>query len=382
MLQKIIIENFGPIKDKIEFSMIKGKTEQYSENIIQDTNILKTAYIYGSNNSGKSRMLESLKLLIDITHLGKELFYGSERTIYLPNYSSEKKTAENSISKLEYNFIILEKEYKYLLELNFIEKKILKEQFFVDEKEIFSRIDNLIQEKSQLEKDIFAISYFATQSGKYEDVNIFYNYLKNIIFIDQQREFYLGIKNKSRNIEKIEFLENNIKKINDLMPSFGFDFTLNVSEEEIINKGKYITVNKNDIVAPLTLFESFGTNVFIDLLLTIESQEDKTGIIVIDEIERGIHYGLVAKFIKYINEKYPKKQLILATHMTDLLECELQIRKDQVYITEIENYVFSIERTFNKRAIRETMNFQKVLKSGAVGGLPNFRDNKSPEKSW
>lgn len=383
MLKKIIIENFGPIKDRIEFSMIKGKTEQYPENIVEDSNVIKTAYIYGSNNSGKSRMLESLKLLIDITQVGKELFYGSEGTKYLPNLSGGKRAEKNFISKLEYEFVILKKEYRYLLELNFREQKIIKEHLIVDKKIIFTRTEKLIkEEKIEIEKDIFGISYLSTQSGKYEEVNVFYNYLKNVIFIDQQRESYLGVKNKSRSLEKIEFLKKNIKRINTLMPTFGFDFKLNVREEEnVMDKGTYITVEKNKMSAPLALLESFGTNMFIDLLLTIESQKDKSGLIVIDEIERGIHYGLVAKFIKHINEKYPQKQMILATHMTDLLESELQIRKDQVYITEMEDFVFSIERTFNIRAIRETMNFQKVLKSGAVGGLPNFSETNSLLKS-
>ena len=111
------------------------------------------------------------------------------------------------------------------------------------------------------------------------------------------------------------------------------------------------------------------------MLLEIE-KNTKSELIVIDEIERGVHFALVASFINYINTKYPEKQLILPTHMTDLLDSELNIRKDQIYIVENNSEKgYTLERRFSKKVIRETMNFQKILKSRSVGGVPDIKVN-------
>ena len=182
-------------------------------------------------------------------------------------------------------------------------------------------------------------------------------------------------------MEKINFLENNLEKINLIIKDFGFNFDIVIIKgiDQVGRETKTIGVNKSfnnkHFQAPIFFLESFGTNVFIDLLLEIE-KNDKSELIVIDEIERGVHFALVASFINYINTIYPKKQLILPTHMTDLLDSELHVRKDQIYIVENSSEKgYVLERRFSKKVIRETMNFQKILKSKSVGGVPNIKIN-------
>ena len=64
--------------------------------------------------------------------------------------------------------------------------------------------------------------------------------------------------------------------------------------------------------------------------------------------------------------------------MTDLLDSELQVRKDQIYIVENSSEKgYILERRFSKKMIRETMNFQKILKSKSVGGVPDIKVNYS-----
>ena len=111
------------------------------------------------------------------------------------------------------------------------------------------------------------------------------------------------------------------------------------------------------------------------------AKSDKSFLMIIDEIERGVHPLLVANFIKYMNKYFPNVQLILPTHMTDLLSIDLNLRKDQIYITDITNGKFSIKRAFNKKHIRENMNFQKILKSNAVGGNPEINIDFEKEES-
>lgn len=376
MLRKIKINNFGPIEKEIVFSMEKGKTTQFDENVIENTDLLKTMYIYGANNSGKSKMVETIKLLKDILELGKELF---NKKNYLPFIFCDKFNS----TKIEYNFFIKNKEYIYSLEIDFINKKIIKEMLKIDEEVIFERSEEIVslnQKEIKIDPNIFFLMYYYSQIGEKEEVNFLIEYINGIIYIEQQRGSDTIIKAQSfTNLEKITFLENNLEKINLVIKNFGFDFDIVIIKgvDQVGRETKKIgidrTFNNKHFQAPIFFFESFGTNVFIDLLLEIEKNSNSE-LIVIDEIERGIHFALVASFINYINTKYPKKQLILPTHMTDLLDSELHIRKDQVYIVENSNEKgYVLERRFSKRMIRETMNFQKILKSKSVGGVPDIK---------
>ncbi|WP_300356541.1 AAA family ATPase [Fusobacterium sp.] len=378
MLRSIKINNFGPIEKEIIFSMEKGKTTQFEENIIKNTNLLKTMYIYGANNSGKSKLVETLRFLKDIFEFGKEIF---NQKNYFPFIFNN----ENDSTKLEYNFFIKNKEYIYTLEINFISKKIIKEILKIDEEIIFKRNEEtaFVNEREiKVDPNIFFLMYYYSQIGDKEEVNFLVEYINGIIYIEQQRGSDSIIKAQSfTNLEKINFLENNLEKINLIIKDFGFNFDMVVIKgiDQVGRETKTIGVNKifNDkhFQAPIYFLESFGTNVFVDLLLEIE-KNDKSELIVIDEIERGVHFALVASFINYINTMYPKKQLILPTHMTDLLDSELHVRKDQIYIVENSSEKgYVLERRFSKKAIRETMNFQKILKSKSVGGVPNIKIN-------
>ena len=378
MLRSIIINNFGPIEKEIIFSMEKGKTTQFEENMIKNTNLLKTMYIYGANNSGKSKLIETIKILKDIIELGKEIF---GRTNYLPFVFNDI----NIPTKLEYNFFIKNKEYVYILEINFISKKIVKEILKIDEQIIFRRNEGTVfldEKKIKIDPNIFFLMYYYSQIGENKEVNFLVEYINKIIYIEQQRGSDSIIKSQSiTNLEKINFLEENLEKINTVMKEFGFNFEILImkGKDQIGRENKVIGIDKafnnKHFQAPISFFESFGTNVFIDLLLEIE-KNTKSELIVIDEIERGVHFALVASFINYINTQYPEKQLILPTHMTDLLDSELNIRKDQIYIVENNSEKgYTLERRFSKKVIRETMNFQKILKSRSVGGVPDIKVN-------
>lgn len=376
MLRSIKINNFGPIEKEIIFSMEKGKTTQFEENIIENTNLLKTMYIYGANNSGKSKLVETIRFLKDILEFGKEIF---NRKDYFPFIFSN----DNDSTKLEYNFFIKNKEYIYTLEINFISKKIIKEILRINEEIIFKRNEEtaFVNEREiKIDPNIFFLMYYYSQIGDKEEVNFLVEYINGIIYIEQQRGSDSIIKAQSfTNLEKINFLENNLEKINLIIKDFGFNFDIVIIRgiDQVGRETKTIGVNKTfnnkHFQAPIFFLESFGTNVFIDLLLEIE-KNDKSELIVIDEIERGVHFALVASFINYINTIYPKKQLILPTNMTDLLDSELHLRKDQIYIVENSSEKgYILERRFSKKVIRETMNFQKILKSKSVGGVPDIK---------
>ena len=383
MLKYVEVENFGAIGEKVIFSMEKKKSEQFPQNIIKETNILKTIYIYGANNSGKTQFIKVFSLLKDITE-GR-----GYSNIYNPNLWANNGKLIIEPTRLNYIFEFDKMRYEYYLEINFVDssensgEKIVKEILTVDNKIIFDRsLEKVKVEKRvlEVEKDIFYLTSHYNKVGDIEEISKLYKYFQNIIFIDQQRESKLLIEDKL-----INYIEKNITEFNKNFKNFGFELNLKVEEKNNgISTYKEVRVSKGDnkLSLPIRFSESFGTNTFLKLLATVEASENKDILLIIDEIERGVHFLLVINFIKYLNRKYPKMQIILPTHLTDILGGDTEIRKDQIYISEIKDFQLSLKRSFNKKVIRETMNFQKIYKSNSLGGIPNINiDGETHEKA-
>ena len=65
MLIRFTVENFLSFKDKVEFSMVAGRTRKHKDHIItsgkrNDIRLLKIGVIYGANASGKSNLIKAM----------------------------------------------------------------------------------------------------------------------------------------------------------------------------------------------------------------------------------------------------------------------------------------------------------------------------------
>ena len=64
MLEKIIVENFKSFKNKTEISFAKTNYTTLQDNVA-DNGILKGCIFVGPNASGKSKVIASIKYLLD-----------------------------------------------------------------------------------------------------------------------------------------------------------------------------------------------------------------------------------------------------------------------------------------------------------------------------
>ena len=177
MLKYVEVENFGAIGEKVIFSMEKKKSEQFPQNIIKETNILKTIYIYGANNSGKTQFIKVFSLLKDITE-GR-----GYSNIYNPNLWANNGKLIIEPTRLNYIFEFDKMRYEYYLEINFVDssensgEKIVKEILTVDNKIIFDRsLEKVKVEKRvlEVEKDIFYLTSHYNKVGDIEEISKLY----------------------------------------------------------------------------------------------------------------------------------------------------------------------------------------------------------------
>lgn len=373
MIEKITASEFGPISKTIELDFTSGKTVEKkidSDYTVQGSEVLKSIFIYGSNNSGKSQVLRLVKFLKDITLDGKKIFDSQD---YYPNmYIGEGKikTKLAKVTKLEYQILINQNRYKYSLELVLKGNKILKEELSKNEKKVFVRNEGM-----DLDDDIFYLVHQYSKEGGNEDIKEVYEFMQNIIYINPETTFGNMKEFSSNHLRK---LNQNVFQINQTLKKFGFDFSIAVEKDnETLKETEHVYVKKSKVKSIFGMFESFGTECFIKLLIEILSIN--SNVIVVDEIERGLNFELLSKFLQYLNKEFPNKQFIYATHMTDILE--ESYRKDQFYISEIIDNSLKIERKFDKENYRNTHNLRRYFVTGRVGGIPKivFENNLGEE---
>lgn len=119
--------------------------------------------------------------------------------------------------------------------------------------------------------------------------------------------------------------------------------------------------------------ESDGTKRLLDLIeILLPNEDEKEKVYIIDELDRSLHPQLTYKFIEIYSkycENY-KKQLIITTHESRLLDFEL-LRRDEIWFIEKKNGtsdLYSLE-AFNERFDKK---IDKAYLDGRYGGVPIF----------
>jgi len=144
MLKSVKISNFGPIDEEITFTMEKGKTEQFPENVIKGTDLLKTVLIYGKNNSGKSRFINAFSLVNKLIVDGKKTF---ENPDFSPNHWNS-----SYLSSFIFEFLINNSLYKYTLMIDLVNEKVHLEALDVKGVPIFFRQESKVLTRENIVK--------------------------------------------------------------------------------------------------------------------------------------------------------------------------------------------------------------------------------------
>ena len=127
MLKSIKLNNYTTFINPttIDFS---AKNYKFLDENIGDNKILRGCLFVGENASGKSQILNSIKLLLDLLFGNKDFDFKIYKSFY---------TKKNNY-KLEYDFVVSSKNIKYIVELNadgfaleelYLEGKIIIKRF-------------------------------------------------------------------------------------------------------------------------------------------------------------------------------------------------------------------------------------------------------------
>ncbi len=375
MLTSIILKEYTTFIKETIFDFKATNYKILEKTNINENKILKGALFIGENASGKTQVLNSIVLLLNLLLDNTEQNYKAKKSMY----------TKGTKFSLTYNFNINNNNINYSVE--FDENNINIEKLYINNELKLERIKQNGRTYFGETKDnnninstlsLLKLEYYNTRFNNDIILNEWFDYLKNSIYINCLKG---GKSIKTYNPSKIseQFIEkyaekNDSKEINKFINKLGYNSEIIFNNKKtIINSdSEIIGVRKKgtDFIMPLQL-ESTGNKAFINTILPIIYATKNNCMIIIDEFSSGLHNELEEALIKYFFNNSTNSQIFFTSHSTNLLDTSI-LRPDQIYSFKFEPKKGTIIKRFSDENPRESQNIEKMYLSGVFDGMPKY----------
>lgn len=422
MLIDFSISGYTSFKDKATISMEKSKIQQHPAHIISD-NLLSGAVIYGANASGKTNILQALKIFADII---KAPWLGNINPIQLlvQNFFNKDQSA-NPV--FEVHFLKNNTRYSYMLSVSagqihterFCFQKGDKEELLFERNQLNIKYGKTLS-SSWYNKDKTAQpfvpwissleAYYGVIPNKidgYEHIKAALDFFHSIEYINEKsvtvgEQFYKAFKTETFRTFLVKLLHNADVGIENVMfedvptPAFSINspvITLNPGDHiaQVTTDRLFVFSNENNQIkckqlmikhagcdVPFELaYESAGTQKLIHLSLSLFMQKQLEKILLLDELDSLLHPLITEAILTMLLNDNGKGQIIAALHNTYLLSHKIW-RVDEIWFTEKnsngESRIYpltDINPRFDKNLERDYIN-------GKYGAIPF----PGGEKQW
>lgn len=365
MLKKITVKNFKCFKNETVFDLRKTNYKFLEQNTCGK--LLKGALLVGDHASGKTTILQSIRLL-------PALLFRQGSCNGMPYQCIFSK--END-SGLIYEFDIDGHDLVY--SFTFSRDSFVEENLTVDGRAVIERLGKKgkwIAGKETVLWDIEDSQLFLKQvsmnpeiSGS-EILRQFLAYLKKTIYIDGYTRKIAAFDGESLCAEK--YIENyGVEKMNDFFTEYHFPYRLRYCREGEGTGQIFFRREENGGEIPACM-ESSGNRTLMNLLPAFFRGIESGGMLLIDSFGGGLHNKLEELLVRHVMKKGEKTQLIFASHSTNLLSNTI-LRPDQIYAVESGKEEGSRLHRFSDEQPRVAQNLEKMYLSGVFGGLPAYR---------
>lgn len=403
MITNLKITNCYAFNKTVEFSMKADmRTKKFYTNVYQgknDINILKSASIYGPNNTGKTTFITCIKGIRDVllnkkAHMDNNLF------------------SRSNICEIEVSFLQDEKEYQYEYKYDSKKEEYIYEKFLEiqKDKQVVYYIKDTKNNKYKCDgnKEIEDILKITSKNN----ILIYTIDTKGFPILDKVKKILTTFASKIDvidmnnipNNKTIEFLKNKdnmTKKVVEFIKNADlyledYAYEENAKFEDMKSSNEKITqmadekILKNQNLAeqmkvvsyykgkqvPSMLFDSIGTKKIAALASYVLDAIENDRILVIDELDSSLHFKITRAIIGlFNNERNKKGQLICTLHDVSLLDCKKMFRKEQIYFTakdEKQTYLYSLKDfTYHNDGVRaDTTDIIEKYEKGFFGAIP------------
>jgi AAA15 family ATPase/GTPase len=421
MIQYIKIANFGPIRDEVELSfeaVDPDGSPAYEVEMPDGQKLLKLAYIYGANASGKTTVLRAIeflrKLWLDPLN-NKDQELGYEPFLFRPNASDFPST-------IELGFYVAGTRHIYRVEFN--RKSVLEELMVIyrtiQPSELFSRTTDLEKRLSYVQfgpsikraaNEMNALEtatlHNNTVLGAFQKTNVD---LPDFEKLNQWGKSFLGglinaatdltdfagynltkdpalakwmnvfLNKADKNIRGVSVKAENSPDIDSLLAFLPKD-TLKEREQTLrdISMQRQISflhvLQGNEVYALPLAMESSGSTRFLGLGTELYGLLKAPSFVGIDELDTSLHADLMKHFLQIFLLNSKRSQLLFTTHNLFLLEDQDFIRKDALWFTEkgAEGQVSLFSAAdFDSERLRKGASLINAYRSGRLGAKPNL----------
>ncbi len=418
MLVQMRIKNLLSIRDEQVLSLaaqsgLREKSLDEKRNtfsIDEDTDLLKSAVIYGANASGKSNVINAILAYWQLFNHSINATQG----MALPVNSFALRTdTMNAPTLLEAVFFWNGLYYRYGYEVT--TQEVISEWLFVTKKKetpVFqrNRDSNEIPEKHKIlrlvkdQKIAASNVLFLPKATLLNDpiANDVHGWLSQLDIISGVNDFlYSGYTlgqcqdeiRKKAILELLQIADFGIKDF-EVRQLEQDAFSFNVALKKPAPEAKFtqskanvpIAISKREVFDesgkatglmefPLELRESEGTKKFFHMSAPILNVLEQGRILVVDELDTKLHPLLTQRIVELFHSPKTNQknaQLIFATHDTNLLNANI-FRRDQIWFTEKKKdgstELYSLG-DFKKFKARNDTAIEKNYLEGRFGGIP------------
>ncbi len=368
MLRLFKVSNFKCFKEEFELNLSDTRGYEFNKECIdQNSDLIKSALIYGHNGCGKSNLtLAIFDIIAHLTDKEKDSrFYQN----YLNAYSQDQ------YASFHYEFIINSKlvvyEYK---KLDY--KTIVFERLIIDNKEVilFDRIKNaaatiLLEGTESLNTEItnseLSVLKYVKSNSELAD-NEVNNIFKEIFrFVDGMLFFrsiefntYLGFRSGSEDYLIDIINSGKVDEFQTFLNEANVRCKLKVVED---TNGKNICFDFGDKTVPFLNIASTGTKSLALFFFWYQKlKEFNASFLLIDEFDAFYHNELSVLIVKKLKET--GIQYILTSHNLSIMTNDL-LRPD-CYFSMTPDKIVSFANLTEKE-LRYAHNLEKMYKAGA-----------------
>lgn len=420
MIHEFRVRNFLSFKDEQVLSFEPTSDSHYEKEYCIEVGdgikLLKTAFIYGANGSGKSNLLIALSFLKDIlTEAPKDK---NEKISVAPFMLDNNSRSLNTYFSL--TFYVNGKKFIFEIELN--TNVIIKESLIyystIRPTKLYNRTYDSMAELSVIEfgrnvgiskKEIMIMEgntlNNTTVLATLTKVNITTTILNEVL-----EYFRSNVRNlldpdvdlKKFAIREMDSNEETKAFVLELFEKTGFNIcNLEIKKEDIevtpemrkmiesapfpdedkkmlLDKGKlehtelvFMHKTSTGVHSLDSGFQSKGTLRYLGMIVLLHKLVKEQAIIPIDEIESGLHYALLKRFIElFLEIGNNESQLIFTTHDINILNEDF-IRRDTIWFAEKNNDGETILERLSSKGIHKNISIYNAYKQGKIGRFPN-----------
>ncbi len=378
MLKKFTLRNYRNFKDEISIDFHNIAGYQFSSDCISDGAISKML-IYGRNATGKTNLGRAL---MDINMLMSDIKMFMPNRVFL-NADSTGETAEFS-----YTFLFEGRELIYNYSRSF-NQELQNEKLKIDGTDIFNceftkgvyDFANLEYIEAEIANTDRYLQSLETNKEVEDTIETKLPFLKWLVsnvalnsdsilirLVDYVRRMTMFTVSSSLmgfprkiNDSFYELLENSekLKDFEEFLNAMGIECSLVLKKLPDGQRELYFAHEK---LIPFFQNASSGTLALVTLYRRLVSRVWEASFIYLDEFDAFYHYEMAENLIRFFKIKYPKCQIIMTSHNTNLMTNRL-MRPDCLFILSRIGTLTSLCNA-TPRELREGHNLEKMYISG------------------